>query len=183
MILSLYDKRISKRYAHAFMRMYGSMLSSTDYQNIVNAYHFLQDHPELLSLLQCARHNSIQEETFIDQLQYTCTLPSSVKPLLLLLIKKNRIVYSIEVLRNIAHLYQELHGIIPFVITSAYEISSLQKDAIKKFLIQKTKASIECHWSIDTSLIGGFRAQSEYLLWECSFSKQLRIIEKKLLLS
>lgn len=183
MTLTLNDKLIAKRYAQAFMRINESLLSQSDYQGFIKAHEFIKNKPHVLLVLEFSLLDSTQKETFVDLLQTKFSLPQSIRPLLLLLIKQNRVAYIVEVLHQIIHQYQKLHSIIPFVITTSHEILPEQKESIKAFLTKKTHALIECCWKIDSSIIGGIRAQSENLLWECSLSKQLRIIEKKLLLS
>ena len=86
----------------------------------------------------------------------------------------------IEVLHQIAGLYEERQGIEAFTISSSAPLEKNDLEKIYTFLADQTHHTITCDAIQDKQLIGGIRMKSEQHLWEYSIKKQLARIRAQL---
>lgn len=170
---------IAKRYAQAFLNVFA--LSIDNLNKINNAIEFLNQHTAVLSLLKVPLLDPrIKIQSLEGYLITRFGLSQSFKKLITVLVSQKRSYLIIDVLQQIALLYQDQQGIEQFAITSSIPLNPKELDVLQKFLSNQTHHAIIATATTDNRLIAGIRMQSSDHQWEHSIRKQLAAIEAKL---
>lgn len=85
-----------------------------------------------------------------------------------------------EILDSYNKLYDINHNIKTVYVVSAFDMETKQKDALQKMLEKKLNAQIRAEYSVDPSLIGGLRIQTEGLSLDNSFAARLESMKETL---
>lgn len=166
---------IAKRYAQAFLNT--TSFSLEDFKKVQQAVFFLEQHPEVFVLLKIPLLDASVKRTALEKkIIENFGLPKSFITLLDVLVVKKRSELILDVLKNILVIYKEQNNVQLFTISSSSILDEAQMDVIKKFLKNKTNATVLTTFCHDTNLIAGVRMQSDELQWEYSVAKQLKQI-------
>ncbi len=164
---------VAKKYAQAFISVFGKELTYADIVTIESAQKFLSTHRRTLFFLQLSQFNAATKSSMIEDLLGYFSLPHQFLKLFLLLLQHNRSFYIPSVLFFVAQLYKERMNIVSFSVMSSHHLNEKQREQIKYFLGRSTGKSITCSYVIKKSLIAGIAMRSVDYMWEYSVSKQL----------
>lgn len=167
------DLLVAKKYAKAFIRVFGSAISWADVAHIEEAHKFLSLHRRTLFFLQLPQFNNVIRRSMIEDLIGYFSLPHHFFSLFLLLLSHNRSFLIPRVLFFVIDLYKKANNIVSFVITSSHVLDEKKRERMRYFLSNSTGASVICSYTVDKWLIAGIRMKSVDHMWEYSVRKQL----------
>lgn len=165
---------LARKYARAVLNVFGGQISPDDITRVRDIVSFLSTRRKALFFLKLSRIESNVKVAAVEHLfeGVSDTRPFVALMRLLLDDKRGDLIY--QVLCAIVELYQEIHKIMPFTVTSSHNLSNDEQDTVKQFLARQTRNDIIYTYRQDASLIAGLRLQSKTLLWERSIQKKLR---------
>lgn len=172
---------VAKKYAHAYLNVFGEDHSFQDFCSMWRAAQFLSEHHSLLFYLSLPMIHEIDKKRFIDLFFEKFHLFDSLKKLFYLLLKNKQIFLAGDTLRDIYGLYKIKHKISDLQVTSSSDLLEEEIEEIKQFFIKLSGQQVVVHYSINPSLIAGVRLQSEYFLWEYSIAQQLQKLKQELI--
>ncbi|QQR53513.1 F0F1 ATP synthase subunit delta [bacterium] len=117
-------------------------------------------------------HESIKAKA-VELIVQTYDLPKNINSLGKLLIQKNRLELLPHILKKIITMIHVSENSMHMNITTSHSCNKENVELLIKSFEKKTGKTIVCHWSIDSDLIAGIRAQSATHLWESSIRKKL----------
>ena len=165
---------LCRRYATAFLNVYGDEITLDDCKKLKGAADFLGSHRSILAFFELPDLKPDRHQKMIDLLISHFSLPEAIKPLLFLLDEQRHMWLVVETFSILVELYLKRHNLMIFSIESYPRISEEKLEEFKKFLHRQTKKDILCRLEENKDLIAGIRAQSSSLLWEYSIEKKLR---------
>lgn len=177
----IYDKRIAKRYAKAFLsdkvdRKEIDVLAE-EMKALVKAFHSDQDIEEFFASPVTLREDKIK---VVKKIGKTFDLSPYTVSLLELLIKKDRIIILDSVAEELDELSDRIHERIRVKVTTAVEPSTddigTLSERIGTFFGGETKVERQ----IDPSIIGGFILEGDGKRIDLSIRGQIRRILTKL---
>lgn len=167
---------LSRRYAQAFIDVYGKDISFDVYKAIVC---FADDmHKQRRSFFLCmapAIPMKDKERAFYKVCDHY-NLAQLFMPLIKLLLLNKRIILLDQILSAIKALYQEEHKLMSFDVSSSHPLTATDRKIIERFLARSTACDIIYTNTVDPKLIAGVRLQSETFLWEESIRKRLQAV-------
>lgn len=169
------QKMVAKKYAQAFMHVFGKKITENDYAAVQLAHQFLKKNPHILLLFRMPHITKIEKMRFAQKFVQSFSLGAYIEKLIPLLVNHNQAILLQAVLEQIQYLYEKMHNIAWFTIATSHKIEEKEKRQIQEFLAHKTGQVILYKYVIDPNLIGGVRAQSPTWLWECSIQQRLRL--------
>ena len=172
---------LSKKYAQAYVHLFGADISLEDVQRIEKAVDFLNTNRHILFFLTVPTIDASIKTKSLYEFADRLGLPASINKLIDLILKHKRGELLAQVLKQIVQVYHALRSIHTFRITSSQPLSVPNRNVIEKFLAKRVEGTILYTYSVDRDLIAGIRAQSDTLLWECSVAQQLRHIQHTVL--
>ncbi len=169
-------KDIVRKYAHAYVNIFGDTLTHEDIIHGEQAADFLRTHRRVLFLLKVPLIPIEVKQRGLVQFIERFSLPSSLQMLTKLLLRNKHAYLLADILDYIKDIYTKEHEIHAFNVVSSSELQDDQKEEIKGFLADRVRGTIIYKYAVDKKLIAGIRLQSDTLLWERSIDKQLRDI-------
>lgn len=170
---------LARKYAQAFLNCFGEEINRDQFKALCDLEFFFRSNKKILYFLSLSNIDlSIKKSlmhTLFDQFGVAQHCDRLVNTLLSG--KRGQLLHA--VLKKIIVLYKQQKGIVSFLITSPYSLSSAQIAVIQQFLAHTSGFDIIYEYAVDKSLIAGIRMQSEILLWEYSIGKQLGIMSHK----
>jgi ATP synthase F1 delta subunit len=171
--MNIQENMLARRYALAFLNIYGNTFSLDNYYAVKKAYQFLKNNRDIKSLFKLPDVESAKKEC-IKKIIEEFSLPVSLYALVDLLLKNQRLFLLTEIFGYILECYANSHNILEFSFESSHQLTADQLSCIKKFLEKKTKKTILYKETINKKLIAGIRLLSNSLLWEHSVAQQLQ---------
>ncbi|MGE0009879.1 MAG: FoF1 ATP synthase subunit delta [Candidatus Babeliales bacterium] len=168
---------LSRRYATAYVNVYGAQLDLGISDRLEKAAEFLQNTPAAQLVLKLSTLQSSVLKKALEQLCTKFTIPLSLLDLVALLIEHNRLSLLVGILYQIADIYKARKGIQTFQFISPLPLDAHTRERIALFLKNSSFNTIVYTEKIDPSLIAGIRLQSDTLLWEYSIKKQLNQLQ------
>jgi len=165
---------LCRRYATAFLNIYGCRLSIGDCKALKDAETVLRAHRSWLVFFDLPDLTDEKREQMIATLIEQLHLPKVLKKLLILVDDHRRIWLLPEMINSLTKLFLERNNLLSFTIMSYPSLSDEQLTTIKDFLMNKTGKQVLYVSKEDGRLIAGIRALSGELLWEYSIKKKLR---------
>jgi F-type H+-transporting ATPase subunit delta len=165
---------LAKKYAVAFLNVFGQTISYDDFEQICLLGDFFQNHKQALFFFGLPHIPMEEKIRSLVSVIERYSLPLSLKRLFILLIEDGRSLLLQEVMNQICEEYQQRHGLQTFSISSSHELTKEEREEIKKMLEHITNNKVRYTFTIDKKLIAGLRLQSSTVLWEYSIEKQLR---------
>lgn len=176
MNFTMTDEIVAKKYAQAFINLYGSTMSLEMISQFVRAESFVQANRSVLLLLSLAYIDHEQRLHMIQEFVSHFSLPSACVQLLVVIVSHNRSSLLSLVLWYIVQIYKKQINSIEFAITSSHELDSNSLDQIKHFLERRTGKHIIYSYAVDKGLIAGIRLLSNEYVWEYSVRKHINAI-------
>jgi F-type H+-transporting ATPase subunit delta len=177
MVSSRNSNLLARRYAQAFLTVYGHELTVEVVDRMRELSRFLLRHNRILFFLTIPTIDGAVKQRGLTLLCERFELPASIKQLTGLLLESKRALLLGTVLRFIDSLYKKEHAILSFDISSAHPLSETNKEFFWQFLKKQLHKTIICTYRVDKSLIAGVRICSDTYLWEHSVAKQLRSVQ------
>lgn len=152
-------RAIEKIYAKAYFEAVtesGHLTESSENTEFIS--YLLDNSEDFSSLLTNPSISSSEKLSLLRELfqKGGKQLLSETEALVSLLLKKGRISYLREVLSSFNGLFKEARGLKDVYITSAFPLSSSDREKIEAHLNKTVNAkTLLCHYAVDSSLIGG----------------------------
>lgn len=168
-----FESDIAKKYAQAFLNVFGPQLSREDFDNVCAAALFFKQNQELLFFLSWPIIEKNTKIKALNQALEAFKLHAPFNKLIDLLASQKRTYLIMLVLDKLCILFKERNNIMTFTISSSHQLDTRELEILKRFLANLTGQDIIYDYMVDKDLIAGIRMRSDTLLWEYSISKQL----------
>lgn len=172
------QRGVAKKYATAFLNVFGDQILLQDYHALLFTVDFLKKHYTALTLLSVPTISRAQKIYCIEKLFAHTQAPSLLLRVAKLLVEHQRIELLPLVCECIVQLYEKRNHIMPVTLTSFPALEAEQVKKIVNFLAEKTGQYITYTAHVDKKLIAGVRMQSGSFLWEYSIAQQLRVLKR-----
>jgi F-type H+-transporting ATPase subunit delta len=177
MIIDLAADVIAKRYAQAFLNIYGSQYTLDNMQAIALWNDFFRENQQMTYSLALPFISQEKKKEGLVLLQKKFNIPSTFTSLIDLLFQAKRIHLLPIVSQKILELYKKRNNVMTCVITSSHASRKEDIETIVQFISKKTRATIQYTYAQDKSLIAGIRVRSATISWEYSIKKQLQKLQ------
>jgi len=174
------ERYLARRYAQAFLNVFGKKLSASDQENLCAGATFFEEHRKAIFLMQLG---FLEEEIKLEALTKIGNkmgLPAIFENLMKLLVEHKRAFLLEEVFKQLCSIFKEQLGTMQFTVKSAGELTDEQKKEVVAFLAKETGKNIFCIYKQDPSLIAGIHLQNEHFLWENSIRGRLSRVQGSL---
>ncbi len=168
---------LTKKYALAFINLYGKQLSDKNIDNVIACKHYIEGHKNIDAFLLLSTIQLEQKTELFKNLFAFFDLPQSFNNLVLTLLEHRRIELLSKILQKIAREYQAQKNIINFTVHTSHTINDQEKKELTTFIQKKVPKNIIVEFALDPALICGIKIKSDMLQWERSIAKQLKIIK------
>ena len=165
---------LAKRYATAFLNLYGTQLAFEDIEHVRELSVFLKNNKRLLFLLQISLISETEKLAGIREVCIRFGLPDYFMQVAKLLIAHRRVSLLPAVLVSLDEQFYALRNVKRFVVASGCELEDNERTMVERFLQQRVGGSVVCTYQVDKALIAGIRVHGANYLWERSIAKQLR---------
>lgn len=168
------EKARAKKYAIAFLNLFGSQMVPEDIERIADAAAFLSDHRRAVFLLKVP---VIPEKIKKEGLQDFCDrfgLKGEVARLINVLLAHKLPTLLLPVLEGIVAEYNRRRNQVIVTISSAVALDKEQKKILEQFADEQFPGKKTYQYRLDKTLIAGVRLQSETMMWEYSIDNYLR---------
>jgi F-type H+-transporting ATPase subunit delta len=146
---------VTKRYAAALFEIAREKEAIDDFETQATVVcQILQKESDLLKLLE---HPKVLMEDKIKMMEtaFEGKIYDELVGLFVLIIKKNRQIYLVEILEQFLGLVKEAKGQVKAIVTSAIPLTNQQLAQIKANLEKSTQKTIDIESKVDGSIIGG----------------------------
>lgn len=169
---------LAQKYAHAFINVFGSVISYDEVRYGGQAASYLYHHRRALFLLKISTLDDEVKRKGLRELCQKFKLPAAFETLIDLLLHDGRAYLFAAVLDVLVLTYRKVHAIAEFHVTSASVLKPDTRVFLEKFMNGKTTSTNFYTYDLNQSLIAGVRMQSDTLLWEYSIDKKLRALAR-----
>ncbi len=172
---------IAKKYAVAFLNMYGEEYGADSLEKFAALEEFIKDNQNLYISLRIPNIPPSTKKLVLDKMAESFSLGDAMQILMHRLLDDGRIEILDKVLRHIVWVYKRKYNIERFDVATSHTITKAQKEKIVAFIKSRSDAQLLTRFVIDPSLIVGVRIESNTFLWERSVKYRLREVGDKLL--
>ena len=165
---------LALRYARAFLNVYYSEYTLTDFSLIQQATQFFKTHKKACFFMQLSLLDRAVKEESLHLLCHQLSLPDSYKKLFSLLIDQKRVYLLPRIFEQLMLEYERRAHYLPMQIKTTQPLSEVEQKTLIDFLAKKTSKIILPIYSLDTQLIAGVRALGQSYLFEHSIQGILR---------
>lgn len=120
----------------------------------------LKENDEYIELLSSPNIPISKRLSLLDEV-FGETCPEYVLSFLKLICEKGRIAVVFDAIEEFEELLAASKRVLNVRVTSAIELSSLQKEGLQKALEKNYRCSVNIDYSIDASILGGIVVESE----------------------
>lgn len=139
------------------------------------------DTPSVAAALKNPRLTPAERTQFATSCAKAVDAPASLKGLLLVLAANRRLSLLPHVLEEVLQQIAAKQGILPVDVHSAAPLSDAQKIQLKMMLKQQTKSrDVALRETVKPSLMGGFRAFYNGLVWDATVAGKLTRLKASL---
>ncbi len=171
---------ISTRYANALME---SSIEKNSFEKVMHDIELingtLKSSKDLRSVLGNPVISSKKKANVLNEI-FEGKVSGDVKNFLELIVNKGRENILYEICNRFLQLCDEKLNRIKVEVTSAVELTSEQKENIVKKLEEITHKKVVATYTLDNSIIGGFKARFNDTVIDASVHHQLELLKKKL---
>lgn len=171
---------ISDRYAKALFDLAVESNKIDEFESQVGSlYTILKTEKDFTELLQ---HPQIIAEEKIELLQkvFEAKVSSEIMGLLVLIIRKNREEYLLDVLNAFLDKVKEYKGIVTATVISAVALDNEQISQIKMLLTKRLKKQIQIETQVVHSIIGGLIIRVGDSILDASIGGRLQALKASL---
>lgn len=167
---------LAKKYATAFLNIYGDKISLDDYHAIKNAAEYCKRNYRFFFLLNTPTIPLTTKRTTLVKLFSELQISNALQPLVELILKHQRLFLLPTIFKQITIIYENRKKIVPFAFISSHILDRKQLETLSTFLAKKINRTIMYNQIQNKKLIAGVRMQSTVFLWEYSIAKQLNAL-------
>ncbi len=171
---------ISTRYANALME---SSIEKNSFEKVMQdielVFATLEASKELRSVLANPVISTVKKSAVLKEV-FAGKISEDVSNFLELIVTKGRENILFEICNRFLQLCDEKLNRIKVEVTSAVELTSEQKENIVKKLEEITNKKVVATYTLDNSIIGGFKARFKDTVIDASVHHQLELLKKKL---
>lgn len=168
---------LSRKYATAFLHVYGTTMIMDDYQNLQTFKRAWDTHPEWLRALAIPTVSLEKKITLIERMLAAYqVMPDFMRLMKLLLADKREILIS-PVIAMVCSSYLKQAGIVMCTLVSSHALTEQEQSIVQQFIARQVGSRIIYDYTVDPSLIAGIKVVSDTFMWEYSVARQLREVE------
>lgn len=172
---------ISKRYAQALVELATEQKLVGQYSTELKSIsELLTRENDLRTLMESPTLNVEKKSAIMADVVTKLELSDGMKKFVGLLTVKNRLQYIGQIYANYTTLADEISGVVRACVTSAVKMTKVQADSIKKGLEKQTGKKINLQTKVDSTLLGGLKAEVGGKVFDGSIKTQLQRIEDTL---
>jgi ATP synthase F1 delta subunit len=170
---------VAKKYAQAFVHVYGKELAVETFDQIRVFEDFLATQRGILLALTLAALSTQVRDQLVQKIVQQFQLPHHVQRLIAVLIQHKRLVLLRSVLKNIRKMYAVEQGIMDVSIGSSHPLEAAQRQHLCAFAQAMSGAKkIKASFVLMPEMISGIRIKSDTYLWEQSIRKLLHHVQQ-----
>ena len=169
---------LAKRYAQAFMNVFGHKLDLTMIECLDLLGEYLHQHRYALTYVQYAVLDAAHTQKNLFDLLEHCGVGEYFTTLITMLVNKKRIFLLSRIMYYIGTFYRQEHRMMHWVVESPLALSNEELIKVKLFLEAQTGKKAICTLKQNSSLIAGLRIYSSTLCFERSIRQQLRSLQQ-----
>jgi ATP synthase F1 delta subunit len=170
---------VAKKYAQAFVHVYGNDLSLEVLDQLRLFEDFLATQRGMLLALTLAALSPEVHDQIVKKIVQQFQLPAHVERLVKLLIQHKRLVLLRPVLKYIRKMYAMQQGVMDVAIGSSHPLDMAQKQHLCAFAQAMSGAKkIKASFVLMPEMISGIRIKSDTYLWEQSIRKLLHHVQQ-----
>ena len=174
--MNLQEDILAKKYAKAFINLYGNALNLELVERLEIVADYLKRQHEALFYVQLSDlDNALTKGNFKAMLK-SFDIDELFEPLIDLLLKDRRITLLPGVIHHVCGLYLEKNNIMHFIVESPLVLHTDEMTILRSYLAEKTGKNILFTVKKNAQLIAGLRVYSDTYGFEHSIRKQLRAI-------
>lgn len=168
---------LSRKYATAFLHVYGTTMTMDDYQSLQVFKRAWDNHPEWLHALAIPTVSLERKMTLLERMLAAYqVMPDSMQLMKLLITDKREILIS-PVIAMICASYLKRAGIVMCTLLSSHALTEHERSIVQQFIARQVGYHIIYDYTVDPSLIAGIKVVSDTFMWEYSVARQLREVE------
>lgn len=169
-------EKLAKKYAQAFINMYGALFDVELIEKIDMLARYLAVHRQALFYVQISVLDKGRTKNKLDEVLHQCGVEPLLRPLINLLIDHKRMFLLARIMKWISILALENKNIMKFTIESAPALNEDELARVQAFLTKETGKRIIYKTLVNKDLIAGLKVYSETMGFERSIRKQLRAL-------
>lgn len=169
---------IARRYARAYFDVYGSLLTDTSADTMLQAAHQLIKNTHLAIFFERAVASAAQQQIFIKKIIDYYQLPENCIALLELLVRHKRVALIGLVLAFIVEHYDKSHGQERFRLETSTNFDANSIVLLQQALSKKTGTKPLLTTTINQDLIAGFTVYSKRLGCDYSVAGMLHFFKR-----
>ncbi len=171
---------VIKRYATALFDVATTENKIEQYEEEVSVIlKALEDAPDFMAVLNNQKV-TLQDKVALVENVLGDKVDGSIVGLLVLLVKKNRQSFLVQVLEAFLEMTKKKAGVIKATVTSTIQLTESQVEAIKVKLEANTNSKIELETIIDTSIIAGLIIRVGDKVVDASIQGKMQTLKKQL---
>lgn len=172
---------IAKRYAQALVELAVEQKLVEQYgTELGRVSALLAREDNLRSLMESPTVAIESKSAIMSDLGIKLELSDGIKKFVGLLTVKDRLKYVSQIFDNYTALADEISGVVRACVTSAVKMTKAQSDSIKDGLEKQTGKKIDLKTQVDSTLLGGMKAEVGGKVFDGSIKTQLKRIEDTL---
>jgi len=125
---------------------------------------------------------TVEKIQLLERLCHEWLANDEIKCFLQLLGKNERLLVLNSISQGFEHHVEELNNRVNTLITTAYELSEVEKNHLIKALSEKLKHTLDVKFKIDKSIIGGVVIEFDGNVINASVQQQLKQMKENLIL-
>ncbi|WP_058486017.1 F0F1 ATP synthase subunit delta [Defluviitalea phaphyphila] len=174
------EQLIAKRYSKALFDLAIERDTLDEFENQVEiVYQILTNNKEYIQILQNPRV-LMEEKIKLIKEAFSSKVLDEIMGLLILVVKKNREEYLLDILNTFLEEVKKYKGIVKAVVISAVPLNSEQISRIREKLTYSLKKNIQIDTQIDPSIIGGLKIRVGDRILDSSIKGKLDSLKTRL---
>ena len=165
---------IAKKYAQALLNLYFEVMKPACFNTLIALRAFFEKNERFMHYLCIPTIPDSIKAKMLDKVFESLDVCTTVKQLIVPLMKQRRIELLEQVVSQLIERYQTKIGVVGFDVLVSHQLSEKAQEKIIHFLSRKTGLSVLANFFVDKKLICGFRAESKTFLFEHSLVKKIR---------
>lgn len=175
------NSALSRRYARALVELGAEQKMVEQYGEELSRISNTMAGNDLLRLLLESPTLPLEKKSaIVGDIADALRLSGGMRNFIGLLLEKDRLKYVAQIEADYQQFAYERSGILRARVATAAELSASQQETIRAGLEKKTGKRIELTVQVDSSLIGGLRAEFGGKVYDGSIRTQLKRIENTL---
>lgn len=171
---------VVKRYATALFDMANESNAVAQYETEVNTIvEALKETPDFMAVLENQKVTMEEKVTLVENI-FGDKVQGPIVGLMVLMVKKSREGYILEVLESFLEMAKEARGIIKASVTSVVPLKAEQLEEIKAKLQAGTGKVVELETIIDESIIAGLIIRVGDKVIDASVQGEMKTLKKQL---